>query len=122
MTILISSKWIFIVSIIALRISLSCKRVVISPFTFLFFSFFFFCALSFLISCLLLILSCSYAKEKSLKDHRHSCKCSKITLTFSSFNIRLADAPVGIQIGVRRLTNIVFVVGVGNLTINISLI
>jgi hypothetical protein len=49
---------------------------------------------------LLLVLSSSYTKERSLKDYRQSCKCSKIILIFSSFitrrDIRLADAPAGV--------------------------
>ena len=94
--------------------SLSLRRVVISSFTFFFFVFFFLYILSFFTA-----LSYSYAKERSLKDHRHFCKCFRITLTFSSFNIRLADTPVGVQIGVRQLTNVMFIVGVGNLIVNI---
>jgi len=93
--------------------------VAISPFAFFFFSFFFFCALLFLTPCLLLTPSCSHAKERSLKDYRHSCKCFRIIPTFSSFDIRLADAPVGVWIGVRWLTNIVFIVGMGDLIIDI---
>jgi len=68
---------------------------------------------------LLLIPSYSYAKERLLKDHHHSYKYSRIIPTFSSFNIRLADAPVSVWIGVRWLTNIVFIVGMGDLIINI---
>ena len=118
MTILISSKWIPSISIIVLQISLFPKRVVISPFT-CFFFFFFFYALSFLTPCLLLILSYSYTKKRLLKDHRHFCKCSRITLIFSFFNIRLANTLVSVQTGVRQLTNIIFIVGVRNLIINI---
>ena len=123
MTILTSFKWIFVVSIIILRISLSLKRVAISPFTFFSFTFFF-CASSFFILRLLLVLNCSYAKERLLKDYYQSCKCSEITPTFSSFvigrDICSADIPVGVQIGVRWLTDIVFIEGVGNLIINTS--
>jgi len=118
-TILTSSEWIFAVSIIALWISLSLKRVVINPFAFFFFAFFYY-TLLFLTPCLLLILSYSYTKERSLKDHCHSCKCSKITLTFSSFNICLVNALVSVWIGISRLTNVVFVVGVGNLIVDTS--
>ena len=122
MTILTSSKWIFVVSIIILRISSSLKRVVISPFTFCSLAFFF-CALLFFTLYLLLVLNYSYTKERLLKDHCQSYKCFKITLTFSSFvirrNIRLADTPVSIQIGVCQLTNVIFIEGVGNSIINI---
>jgi len=101
---------------------LSPRRVVISLFTFFFFAFFL-CTLSIFTPSLLLVLSCSYAKERLLKDHRQSHKCSEITLTFSSFvterNIRLADAPVSVWIGVRWLTNVVFIEGVGNSIVNI---
>ena len=122
MTALTSSKQISAVSIIVLRISLSPRRVVTSLFTFFFFAFFFYTS-SIFIPSLLLVLSYSYTKERSLKDHRQSCKYSKITLTFSSFitrcDIYLADALVSVQIGVRRLTNIMFIEGVGNLIVNI---
>jgi hypothetical protein len=69
MTTLTSSKWISAVSIIALRISLSPRRVVISLFTFFFFTFFF-RILSIFTPSLLLVLSYSYAKERLPKDHR----------------------------------------------------
>jgi len=93
------TRWISTVSIIALRIFLSPKRVAISLFT-LFFLAFFFCTLSVFTPSLLLVLSCSHTKERSPKDHRQSRKCSKITPTFSSFvtgrDIRSVDTPVGV--------------------------
>jgi len=93
------TRWISAVSIIALRISSSPKRVAISLFA-LFFLAFFFCTLSVFTPSLLLVLSCSHAKERLPKDHCQSRKCSEITPTFSSFvtgrDIRSADTPVGI--------------------------
>ena len=122
MTVLTSSKQISAVSIITLWISLSPKRLAISPFTFLFFNFFF-CTFSFFTPSLLLVLNCSYAKERLPKDYCQSHKYSKITLSFSSFvtgcDIRSADALVSIQIRVCWLTNIMFIEGVGNLIVNI---
>ena len=122
MTILISSKQISAVSIITLWISLFPRRVAISPFTFFFLAFFPPHILSFFTLYLLLALSCSYTKERSLKDHRQSCKCSKITSTFSSFNIRSADTLVGIQIGIYWLTDVMFIVEVSNSIVNTSLV
>ena len=80
---------------IILRISLSPKRVVIKPFTFFLFSFFFY-TLLFLTPYLLLILSYSYTKERVLKGYYYFYKYFSITLTFSSFIIRLADTLVSI--------------------------
>ena len=125
MTALISSKQISAVSIIALQIFLSFRRVTISLFAFFFFTFFFYTLFIFM-PFLLLVLSYNHTKKKLPKDHRQSHKCSKITLIFSSFiakrDIRLTDTPVSVQIGVRQLTNIIFIKGVGNSIINILLI
>ena len=118
-TILTSSKQIFVVSIIVLQISLFFIMIAISPF-----AFFFFYTLSSLIPYLLLMLSCSHTKERLLKDYRQSRKYSEITLTFSFFvsgrDIRLVDILISIQIGICWLTDVIFIVRVGNLIVNIS--
>ena len=103
--------------------SSSFKRVAVSYFTFFFFAFFFFYTSLFFIPCLLLLLNCSYIKKRLLKDQCHFYKYFKITLTFSSFiterDIYLTDTLVGVQIGVRQLTSVIFIVGAGDLIINI---
>ena len=113
MTILTSSKCISIVFIIVLRVSSSPKSVVIRSFTF-----FFFFKL-----CFLLVLSCSYAKERLLKVHCQSCKCFATTLTFSFFitkcDICLVDVLASIWTGVRWLTSVIFVVGAGDSIVDI---
>ena len=72
---------------------------------------------------LLLPLNYSYIKERLLKDQFYSHKYSKITLTFSFFvtgrDIRLADTPVSVWIGICWLTGVMFVVGAGGSIIDI---